>query len=164
MTIQLTVIVGRTQNLNTIMKQIFITSLLLVCGPFVRAEYRIVGSAMGSGGSVSSRTFDVQGIMGQSLAMESVSNRYRVRGGYPSFIRSVPTPGAPKLTIYRLGPSVVVAWPAANQNWVLEESPWLHGTATAWSEVASPFQTTDTEVYLTIPAPRGSVYFRLRQP
>lgn len=71
-------------------------------------------------------------------------------------------PGPPHLTISLAGSnSVVVTWPSAGSNTLLQNSLL---TTTNWVSNTSPITTTNGANSITIPSPAGSLFFRLSNP
>ena len=71
------------------------------------------------------------------------------------------TPGGPLLTIEPLGGAVSVYWPLAATGFVLDQSLAVTG---AWSQVSFPYTTKATQISITVPAPAGNKFYRLRKP
>jgi hypothetical protein len=64
-----------------------------------------------------------------------------------------------ELTITKVGTNVVVSWPAAATNLVLESSSSL---ATGWTEVTTPPVTNSQAISVTLPAVGPQQFFRLK--
>jgi hypothetical protein len=48
---------------------------------------------------------------------------------------------------------------------VLDEASTLTGSpGIPWTQVPFPYQTNSTQIFITVPAPVGNKYFRLREP
>jgi hypothetical protein len=91
---------------------------------------------------------------------------YALDGGFWGFVGTTQTPGAPVLSVERLGTSVRVFWPAPATGFVLDQAAALATTpaATVWAQVPFPYSTNATQVSITVPAPMGTKFYRLRQP
>jgi hypothetical protein len=76
-----------------------------------------------------------------------------------SFINPDTTP--PKLSIMRQSTNVVVSWPLANKDYVLEASMAL--PATNWSAVSQPAGTNESSYSVTLPSSGNQNYYRLRR-
>lgn len=136
--------------------------LVLVSGtsaqPFSIARFVIAG---GGGASVGGN-FVLNGTLGQHDAAPPslIGGGFSLNGGF-WFPAAVPTSPVPVLSIERLGEDVRVFWPRSAIDFGLDESSAIGG---AWSPVAFPYDTNATEISISIPAPTGSRFYRLRKP
>ena len=80
-------------------------------------------------------------------------------GGFWSII-ALQTPGAPLLSIERVGSGVRVYWPTSAAAFFLDQSLTITGT---WSQVAFPYTTNATDISITVAAPVGNKFYRLRK-
>jgi hypothetical protein len=71
------------------------------------------------------------------------------------------TPGPPLLTATQSGSSVVISWPYPSTGFVLQQNNDLHGTN--WTAAGFTITTNAASNSVTIPAPTGNQFFRLRQ-
>ena len=73
----------------------------------------------------------------------------------------VQTPGAPSLAVTRSGSSVIVSWPYPSTGFVLQQNSNL--STTNWTTAGFTVTTNDVSNSITLPAPTGSLLFRLKQ-
>ena len=85
-------------------------------------------------------------------------------GFWPGLLQ---TAGAPLLRAQSLaGGNVRIFWPLPATGFVLEQTFALtNAPATnAWSQVPFPYATNATEISITVAAPAGKKFYRLRNP
>ncbi|HEU0009397.1 MAG TPA: hypothetical protein VFT34_06245, partial [Verrucomicrobiae bacterium] len=71
-------------------------------------------------------------------------------------------PLTPRLSVTHSGGSVVFSWTKAADDFVLDQS---ESVTLGWSEVpTATFQTNDSSVFISLPAPTGNKFFRLHKP
>ena len=136
-------------------------------------------SLLGAVGSTSAQTFSVErfavggtctstdgpfalsGTLGQPDANQQslTGGTFSLAGGFWSFV-VVPTPEAPLLTIERQGADVRVFWPLPDTGFVLDQS--LSATG-GWSQVTLPYATNTAGISISVPAPTGNQFYRLRK-
>lgn len=126
-------------------------------------------SVDGGGGTSSGGPYSLSGTIGQPDAGGPLSGgNYTLVGGFWSIISAVQTPGAPLLSVTRnpLTGAVMVSWPLPADGWLLDETPGLASVPSAivWSQVGFPYQTNATQISVTLPAPAGNRFYRLRRP
>lgn len=116
----------------------------------------------GGGGPASGGTFTVNGTVGQHDAgpPSLIGGSFSIIGGFWSRA-TIPPPLAPMLFIERLREDVRVFWPLSATGFVLDESFTIDG---GWSPVSFPYNTNETDISITVPAPTGSRFYRLRKP
>ncbi len=115
----------------------------------------------GGGGTSTGGVFTVTGTIGQPDAGgPSTGGNYSLTGGFWSLF-AVQTPGAPPLSVARQGGNVRVFWQMPATGFVLDHSLTVTGT---WSQVSFPYTTNATEISITLPAPTGNKFYRLRKP
>ena len=150
------------------MKRIVIILLGLVIPTQVFTQsYSIDWYKIAGGGGVSTGgVYTLSGTIGQPDAGAMSGGSYSVQGGFWAIVSAIQTPGAPLLSIERSGGSVRVFWPLPATGFVLEQAGALSNTppGTAWSQVGYPYQTNATQISITVPAPPGNKYYRLRKP
>ena len=66
----------------------------------------------------------------------------------------------PRLFIERQGSAVRISWPRPSPGFVLDQSTSVTGD---WSQVSFPY-TTNVDLSITVPAPTGARFYRLRRP
>lgn len=72
--------------------------------------------------------------------------------------------GEPRLSIGQAGGAVTVSWSLPATGWVLEQTATLTGATIPWSPVpAAQYQTNATHISITVPAPVGNRFYRLRK-
>ena len=115
----------------------------------------------GGGGGSSGGVYTVTGTIGQPDAGTMGGGNYSLQGGFWGIISAVQTPGAPLLSVERLGSTVRVYWPTNASGFVLDQSLTVTG---AWSQVSFPYTSNTTAISITVPAPAGNKFYRLRKP
>jgi hypothetical protein len=120
----------------------------------------------GGGGTSTGGVFSVSGTIGQPDAGVMSSGNYSLVGGFWGIVAAVQTPGAPLLSVERLGGSVRVFWPRPATDFLLDQTTALAVPpgASAWSPVPFPYSTNATHISITVPAPTGNKFYRLRKP
>ena len=115
-----------------------------------------------AGGGVTFATggpYSLGGTLGQPAVGISTGGSYQLAGGFWSIV-AVQTPGGPLLTVERQGAGVRVFWPLPGTGFVLDQSPTVTGV---WSQATSSYATNATDISITVPAPTGNKFFRLRK-
>ena len=138
----------------------------LLCGAilaarFPTAQVQAQGFTIDGGGGTGG-VYSVSGTIGQPDAGTFAGGTYKVEGGVWS-ATALQTPGAPRLLITRSGSGVIVSWPRPATGFLLDSTPSL-GPAAVWSQVPFPYQTNATDIFITVPAPVGNRFYRLRKP
>ena len=115
----------------------------------------------GGGGTSTGGVFAVSGTVGQpdANAQPMTNGTFSLTGGFWS-IFAVPTPGGPLLSIERQGANVRIFWPLPATDFVLDHSLAVTG---AWSQVSFPYATNVTDISISVPAPTGNKFYRLRK-
>jgi hypothetical protein len=117
------------------------------------------------GGTSTGGVYALSGTIGQPDAGLMTNGPYSLTGGFWGVV-ALQTPGAPALKIKQLaGGSVRVFWPLPATDFVLEcVTNLVNAPATnAWSLVPMPYQTNASEISITVPAPTGRKFYRLRK-
>ncbi len=114
----------------------------------------------GGGGTSTGGVYSVSGTIGQPDAGRMSGGNYSIDGGFWGIV-AVQTPGGPLLSVERLGSSVRVYWPLPATGFLLDQSLTVTG---AWSQVSFPYTTNATQISITVPAPAGNRFYRLRKP
>lgn len=124
-------------------------------------SYSIDLFTIGGGGTSTSGVFAVSGTIGQPDASQPpmTGGNFSLTGGFWS-IFAVQTPGAPLLSIERTSGVVRIFWPLSTTGFVLDQSLTATG---AWSQVTFPYTTNATDISITVPAPDGTQFYRLRK-
>ena len=119
----------------------------------------------GGGGTSTGGVYSLSGTIGQPDAGRMTGASYALDGGFWGFVGTIQTPGAPLLNVERIGTSVRVFWPVPATGFVLDQAAALATTpaATVWGQVPFPYSTNATHISITVPAPMGTKFYRLRQ-
>lgn len=148
--------------------KIAIVALVVGQATAVAQDYRIDWFTI-SGGSVSSGgVYSLSGAIGQSVAGGPLANgQFSLLSGYWTLVIAVQTPEAPFLSVAReLNGSVIVSWPRPATGWILEQTDAFAPapTVTTWSQIAPPYNNGVTDISMTVQAPSGTRFYRLRKP
>ena len=150
------------------MKTFTLVFLLFVSGSVHAQRFNIDWFTIdGGGGTSTGSVYSISGTIGQFDAGVTKGGTYSLTGGFWSVVETFQTPGAPLLTISRdpATGAVTVSWPKPADGWVMDQASALAASpgATAWSQVASAYQTNSTHISITVPSPVGNRFYRLRQ-
>lgn len=115
----------------------------------------------GGGGASTGGVYTVSGTVGQPDAGVLSGGNFTLAGG---FWAAVQTAGAPVLRAVLSGGAVVISWDKPATGFVLEQTSGLPGPPASWSFVPFPYQTNATHIWITVPTPTGTTFFRLRKP
>jgi len=118
----------------------------------------------GGGGTSTGGVYSLSGTIGQPDAGKMAGGNYALDGGFWGIVLAIQTPGAPFLSITRSNTSVIVSWLKPAAGFVLDETPTLTGAPPPWMLTSSSYQTNATHVFITVPAPAGNKFYRLRKP
>jgi hypothetical protein len=120
----------------------------------------------GGGGTSTGGVFSVSGTIGQPDAGVMSGGTYSLVGGFWGIVAPIQTPGAPLLSVERVGTSVRVFWPLPATGFLLDQTTALASppAAIVWSQVPFPYATNATQISITAPAPTGNKFYRLRKP
>ena len=120
----------------------------------------------GGGGTSTGGVYSVSGTIGQPDAGTLHGGNYSLAGGFWGGIAAIQTPGAPLLSVERLGGTVLVFWPLPGAGFVLDQTAALASPPAAilWSQVPFPYSTNATHISITLSPPTGQKYYRLRKP
>lgn len=149
------------------MKTLFALLFVTACG--VHAQNVTIDwfTIDGGGGTSTGGVYTIQCTIGQPDAGLMSGGSYSLAGGFWSIAAAIQTPGAPRLTVTR-NPSigaVTISWPKPAEGWLLDQTSALASpaTSTSWSQVSPPYSTNATDISITVPAPAGDRYYRLRK-
>ena len=137
-------------------------SLFALVGRTSAQSYAIDWFAIGGGGGTSTGgVFAVSSTLGQPDANSQpmTNGNFSLTGGFWS-IFAVQSPGGPLLSVERQGAEVRVFWPLPATGFVLDQSPAVTG---AWSQVPFPYTTNASDISISVPAPTGNQFYRLRK-
>ena len=144
-----------------------LTALVLALAqPAHPQNYAINWFTIDGGGSTSTGSvFSVSGTIGQPDAGALSGGPYSLVGGFWG-IAAIQTPGAPRLSVERNNGMVRVYWPLPATGFVLDDTTALAAppAAISWTQVVSGYQTNATHIFITVPAPMGNKFYRLRKP
>jgi hypothetical protein len=125
--------------------------------------FKIAGGGGSSSGTASNGTvYAVSGTIGQPDAGYLSGGNYAITGGFWGVIGVVQTPGAPFLAITAASPNVVLSWPASDAGFTLQKNSSLNNPAT-WTSVTQSTNVISGTNTVTVPAPSGNLYFRLKK-
>jgi hypothetical protein len=116
----------------------------------------------GGGGTSAGGVYSLSGSIGQPDAGTMSGGNYTLDGGFWG-VAAVQTPGAPLLSVVRSNNNVVISWPLPASGFLLDQVTALTASP-SWMQVAFPYQTNATHIYVTVPMPSGTKYYRLRKP
>ena len=120
----------------------------------------------GGGGTSTGGVYSVSGTIGQPDAGVMSSGPYSLVGGFWG-VTAIQTPGAPLLSVTNSSGTVVVSWPRPADGFVLDQTMALSSPPASipWSQVSvATYQTNATHIFISLPAPDGNKYYRLRKP
>ena len=125
-------------------------------------QYSVPWFKVAGGGGMQSTggVYALSGTIGQPDAGKSSGGNYTIEGGFWSIV-AVQTPGSPLLSVEQLGGAVRVYWTLPATDFLLDQSLTVTG---AWSQVSYPYTTNATQISITLPAPAGNKFYRLRKP
>jgi len=99
----------------------------------------------------------------QKMTLENWYSTVSAANGNKLVITGGPSQSAPVLSITRSGDGVALSWSATfSTNFVLQQNEDL--TATNWANVTEPVNVVDGQNQVTLPAPPGNAFFRLKTP
>ncbi len=116
----------------------------------------------GGGGTSTGGVYAVTGTIGQPDAGHMSGSNYMLDAGFWSLIAAVQTPGAPMLSITRLGNSVIVSWPSPGTGFGLQQNGNL-ANPNGWSIFGGTISDNGSTRSVTITPPIGNLFFRLKQ-
>ena len=145
-----------------------IWTLALCLGTFAKAQnytidwYKIAGGSGTSTGGV----YSVSGTIGQPDASANqgmAGGNYSLTGGFWALISVLQTPGLPNLLITRSGNRVLISWPdPATNSYTLQQNSSLANTG-GWAAASYLLSSAGGTNSITITAPTGNLFFRLKQ-
>ena len=120
----------------------------------------------GGGGASTGGVYAVSGTIGQPDAGVMSGGPYSLLGGFWGVVAAIQTPGAPLLSIERTNGSVRVFWPLPATDFVLDQTTALVSppATNSWTQVPFAYQTNAADISVTVPAPTGNKFYRLRRP
>lgn len=149
-------------TMKTFLLPLFLLSLAIVT---TTAQYVIPWSTIaGGGGTSTGGGYSIDATIGQPSAGLSSGGGYTLSVGFWSVLGVVETPGAPALLITHDRVGIVVSWPLPAEGWILDRTSVLGATPSSWAVATTSYQTNATHVFISLPAPTGNAFFRLRKP
>ncbi len=123
-------------------------------------------SLAGGSGTGTSAVYGVSATIGQPEAGCMAGGAYTCEGGFWCIVAALQTPGGPlSVTLNPQLSTLTVSWPLPASGWVLDQALTLTGATIPWSEVpATQYRTNTAHISITIPAPVGNRFYRLRRP
>jgi hypothetical protein len=117
----------------------------------------------GGGGTSTNGPFSLSATIGQHDATGPMTGgTYSLTGGFWAIIAVVQTAGLPNLSITQAGPNgVIVSWPNTG-SYTLQQNPDLAGGS--WTKSGYGVTTANGTNSVTITAPTGNLFFRLKSP
>lgn len=117
----------------------------------------------GGGGTSTGGVYSVSGTIGQPDAGTTMSGgNYSIDGGFWAIVAAVQTPGAPLISVARSGAAVVVSWPSPSTGYILQQNNTVTNAA-GWSTSGYSITDNGTVKSITVSAPSGNLYFRLKK-
>jgi len=115
----------------------------------------------GGGGTSSGGTYSVTGTIGQPDSGVLSGGNYSIVGGFWSAFAPTPVnPGSPQLSVSVSGPEVIISWPSPSTGFALQESTSLNPAT--WEAVPQPINDNGTTKSITLTAPAGNMFYRLK--
>jgi 1,4-alpha-glucan branching enzyme len=86
-------------------------------------------------------------------------------GPYSALILSQVPNVSPTLTITLTNGVATISWLNSYSGWVLDSSTTLAGNPPTWNQIsAMQYQTNSTAIFISVAAPSGTTFYRLRKP
>lgn len=153
--------------MKTKSRKLLLASLALTTTLSTQGQLAIDWSTVdGGGGSSSGGAYSVSGTIGQPDAGQLAGGGYTLSGGFWGVVAASPPQPVPSLTVSRPGGNVVVKWPFPSTDFVLQQTTALVSPPSAilWTDVTAPATAhVGPQWTVTIPAPSGNRFFRLRK-
>jgi hypothetical protein len=133
----------------------------------LHAEYSIQTFRIAGGGALngSGGAYTLSGTIGQPEALGFLTGEpYSAIGGFWASPLSISNPAIPMLDVEQLkNGDIRVFWPLPATRLVLDQADSLTGTSqpNAWTQVAFPYQTNASHVFIIVP-PTKSRFYRLK--
>jgi hypothetical protein len=126
-------------------------------------DYNLRRNSFSAGGTGAGGDFTLTSTIGQPAAGALSAGDFTLVAGFLTILSEIQPP---VLTIERdpANGALTVSWPLVAADYVLEQTPALNGTGTPWLPVTSLYQTNATHIFITVAAPSGQNFYRLRQP
>lgn len=130
-------------------------------------SYLIEWSTIDAGaGTTSGGAYSLTGTIGQSDSGLASGGGYTLAGGYWGIAAGLQSLNAPHLTLTRnpVNGSITISWPRPATDFVLDQAAILTLAPGTWTQVGFPYQTNTTDISISVSAPVGNKFFRLRLP
>jgi hypothetical protein len=121
-------------------------------------------SVDGGGGTSSGGAYALSGTIGQPDAGPMTGGRFTLTGGFWALVAAIPEPGAPALNVSLGGGMVTLSWSRDTGGYLLDRTATLSGPSILWLPVLSPYQTNETQIFVTLPVSPNNQFYRLRKP
>ena len=145
---------------------VIVVGVVLAAVP-ARAQFAIDWFTIdGGGGTSTGGVYQLSATVGQPDTGVASGGSYTLTGGFWSMISTVPTPGAPELSIQHTPGGVVVSWPRPATGFLLQRASFLNAPpgGIPWGTIPEAnYQTNATHIFLSVPAPMGNQFYRLRK-
>lgn len=116
----------------------------------------------GGGGVSGGGRFTITGAVGQAVAAPAMDGgSFAVQGGFWSRYIVFQTPGAPRLTIKRVGANVEISWPANGATGYSLQKTTALGGAAVWMNDTAAVALSGGINKVMIPVRPGNHFFRL---
>ena len=138
--------------------------LLGMLAPEVRAQSYSIDwfTTDGGGGTSTGGVYSVSGTIGQPDAGSAMTNgNYSLTGGF-WLLATVPTEGAPWLTIVNTNNAVRISWSSTSTNWTLQQNTSVSGTN--WVTASGSVTDNGTLKFILVSPPAGHRFYRLFHP
>jgi hypothetical protein len=115
----------------------------------------------GGAGTSTGGLYSVSGTAGQPEVGAPMSGgNYSLVGGFWSLVAAVQTPGAPRLTITRMGGGFRISWPSSATAFSLQQNTTI-ADPSGWLVFRGPVADDGTTRSVNIAVPGGNLFFRL---
>ena len=151
----------KTSTLSTFLPGLVLMAPLLAHAQVYSLDWFTIDNG---GGASTGGVYAVNGSIGQPDADTLNGGNFNLTGGFWSFVTAIQMPAARLLKITRTDNIVIVSWLGPATGFVLDQTSTLVGTPPPWVQVPFPYQTNATDIFITVPAPAGIRFYRLRGP
>ncbi|HEY5912660.1 MAG TPA: hypothetical protein VJA21_18825 [Verrucomicrobiae bacterium] len=144
---------------------VYLCFLISAFCSWAQAQYSIAWSTIdGGGGTSAGGVYTIAGTIGQPDAGAMSGGNFTVLGGFWSVVATVPTPGAPSLTLTANSQlsAITISWPLPAEGWVLQEKTDL--AAANWVNNVQLPQDVGGRRQVLISPLVGNRFYRLYKP
>ena len=115
----------------------------------------------GGGGTSSGGSYSVSGTIGQPDAGVLSGGNYTIAGGFWSAVAATPSGStSPQMSVSLSGQNIIISWPSPSAGFTLEKSASLNPAT--WAAVQQTVNDNGTTVSITLTAPAGNMFYRLK--